>query len=107
MNKRVYLKVLIITFITTVKNLLFIIPYNGPERIALKHDSSGLKNAEFQISFDFKQLLTDESYYQLLSNGGRHLGADKMFVKDENSITFKTINDIPFGLQLFLNNEKL
>ena len=87
-----------------------IIPYsymysfgvNGPVKLAVKEDGEGMKNPEFNISFDFKQLLTDETYNNIISEGSWAQSTDG----SNPAFTYKSTNGIPFGLIVNVNDKK-
>jgi len=84
-----------------------IIPYDGPLKIALKSGAEGMKNPEFKISFDYKQLLTDETYNNLV-NGAVFMSTTFSYEEgfkyyDGEKITYRTVNNLPFGLSVSIN----
>jgi hypothetical protein len=93
-----------------VRRSHIIVPYsymysfgvNGPVKLAVKEDSDGMKNPEFKISFDFKQLLTDETYNNIISEGKWSQSPGR----SNPAFTFKSSNGIPFGLIVTINDVK-
>jgi hypothetical protein len=81
-----------------------IIPYdymysfgdNRPVKLALKEDAEGFKNPEFRISFDFLQLLTNETYENAISGGSWSQAQNG----PNPAFTFRSDAGIPFGLKV-------
>jgi hypothetical protein len=87
-----------------------IIPYsymysfgvNGPVKLAIKEGAEGMGNPEFRISFDFKQLLTDETYNNIKSEGSWNQSPDG----PNPAFTYRSTGNIPFGLIVTVNDVK-
>lgn len=69
---------------------LVIVPYDGPVKFAVTGDGEGMENPVAQVKFNFDNLLSDETYEDF---------ADDQFI-DADTIYYKLVNDIPFGLSI-------
>ena len=75
-----------------------IIPYGNPVRLAVNEGATGMRNPEFRISFDFTQLLSDETYNNIISGGAWNQAPGS----PNPAFTFKASQGIPFGLSVFV-----
>jgi len=74
-----------------------IIPYSGdPVKFALNEDAEGMLNPEFRISFDFTQLLTDETYNNINNDGDWSQSPEG----PNPAFTYRSADSIPFGLSV-------